>query len=42
MKRWAPSGRPRHLRSLLWFHQRKEVVQTLSDSFCGTLEVTGH
>jgi hypothetical protein len=42
MKSVGAIGRPRHLRSLLWFHQRKEVVQTLSDSFCGTLEVTGH
>ena len=31
----------RHLRSLLWPDQRKEVVQTLSDSSYGTLEVTG-
>ena len=28
-------------RSLLWPDQRKEVVRTLTDSFCGTLEVTG-
>ena len=27
--------------SLLCADQRKEVVRTLSDSFCGTLEVTG-
>ena len=31
----------RHLRSLLCPDQRKEVVRTLVDSFCGTLEVTG-
>ena len=31
----------RHLRSLLWPDQRKEVVHTLSHSSCGTLEVTG-
>ena len=31
----------RHLRSLLWRDQRKEVVLTLADSSCGTLEVTG-
>ncbi len=31
----------RHLRSLPWLDQRKEVVQTLSHSSCGTLEVTG-
>jgi uncharacterized protein YkwD len=35
----TPGGRRR--RSLLWPDQRKEVVRTLSDSSCGTLEVTG-
>ncbi len=42
-RRWL-DGAPTpacHLRSLLWPDQRKEVVQTLSDSSCGTLEVTG-
>ena len=32
-------GHPR--RSLRWVDQRKEVVHTLTDSSCGTLEVTG-
>jgi hypothetical protein len=31
----------RRLHSLLCDDQRKEVVLTLADSFCGTLEVTG-
>ena len=36
-----PRAPPRHLHSLPWPDQRKEVVQTLSDSSYGTLEVTG-
>ena len=38
-----PERRPRRRRrrSLHWDHQRKEVVRTLTDSSCGTLEVSG-
>ena len=40
--RRRPPPRPHVVhRSLLWPDQRKEVVLTLSDSSCGTLEVTG-